>query len=42
MVASVAPDEGCGVINGLVTDNKWDKNDNKNVADSDDIQILIK
>ena len=41
-MVSVAPDEGCGVIDGLVTVNKWDKNDNKNVANSDDIQILIK
>ena len=40
--ANVPPDEGCEVLKGKVTDEKWDKNDNKNAADSDGTHILIK
>ena len=36
MVDSVPPDEGCEVLDGEVTDEKWDKNGNRYVADSDD------
>ena len=36
------PPEGCGVLDGEVTNEEWDKNGYKNVADSDDTRILIK
>ena len=36
VVDSVPPDEGCEVLDGEVTDEEWDENDNENVADSDD------
>ena len=39
MVASVQPDESCEVLE--VNDDERDKNDNKNIADSDDTRILI-
>ena len=42
MVDSVPPDEGCEVLDGEVTDEKWDKNGNRYFADSDDTQNLMK
>ena len=42
MADSVLPDEGCKVLDGEGNDEEWDKNDNKNMADSDDIHILVK
>ena len=42
MADSVLPDEGCKVLDGEGNDEEWDKNDNKNVADSDDTHILVK
>ena len=41
VVESVQPHEGREVLDGEV-DEEWDKNDNKNVADSDDTYILVK
>ena len=41
MAASFPPNKGCEVLDGEVTDEEWDKNHNKNVADSDYTQILI-
>ena len=35
-VDSVLPDEGCEVPDGGMNDEEWDKNGNRNVADSDD------
>ena len=37
-----SPDEDCEVLDGEVNDEAWDKNGNKNVADSDDTHNLIK
>ena len=42
VVNSVPPDEGYEKLDGEVKDEEWDKNDNKNVADSDDTHILVK
>ena len=42
MVDSVPADEDCEVLDREVNDEEWDKNDNKNVADSDDTHISIK
>ena len=42
MVHIVTPNEGCEVLDGEVNDEEWDKNDNQNVADSDDTYNLIK
>ena len=42
VVHSVPPDEGCKVLDEGVRDAEWDKSDNKNVADSDAFQIVIK
>ena len=38
VVESVQPHERREVLDGEVNDEEWDKNDNKNVADSDDNQ----
>ena len=40
--ASVPPDEGCEVLDGVVNHEEWDKNDNNNVADSDDTHTSVK
>ena len=42
MVDSVPPDEGCEALDGEMNDEEWDKNGNKNIADSDDIHNVIK
>ena len=42
MVDSVPPDKGCEVLDGEMYDEEWNQNDNKNVADSDGTQILVK
>ena len=39
---SVPPDEGCEVLDGEVNDEEWNKNDNKDFADCDDTNILVK
>ena len=39
MVNSVAL---CEVLDGEVSDEEWDENDNKSVADSDDTHSLVK
>ena len=39
LVDSVAPNEGCEVLGGELSDEEWDKNDNKNFAVT---SILIK
>ena len=42
MVDSVLPDEGYEGRDGEMNDEEWDKNGNKDVADSDHTQSLIK
>ena len=42
MVNSVPPDEGYEVLDGEMDNEEWDKTNNKNVADSDDTQNLMK
>ena len=39
VVDSVPPDEGCAVLDEEMNDEEWDKNGNKNVADSNDTHI---
>ena len=41
VVESVSPDEGCEMLVGEVNDEELDKNENKNIADSDDTHILV-
>ena len=42
MVAIVPPDEGCEELDGEgVTDEEWNKNENENIVDINDIHILI-
>ena len=42
MLDSAPPDESCEVLDGEVNDEERDKNDNKNIADSDDTHIVVK
>ena len=42
VVDSVPPDEGCDVVDREVSVVARDKSDNKNVADNDDAQKVIK
>ena len=42
VVHSVPLDEGCEVLDGEMNDEGWDKNGNKNVADTDDTHNLMK
>ena len=39
---SVLTDENFEVLDGEMNDEEWDKNGNKNLADSDDSHDLIK
>ena len=42
VVDKVPADKCCEVLDGDLTQEKWDDNGSKNFADSDDAQILLK
>ena len=41
MVDGAPPGEGCEVFDGKMNDEEWDRNDNENVADSNDTHNVL-